>query len=102
MSDPRPYLTPAWKALRARILRRRPICEACRMAKATCVDHTIRHRGDPELFWDEENLVALCWSCHSSKTVKRDGGWGRKPSDIPLRGTAGDGMPISKTHHWNK
>ncbi len=27
-------------------------------------DHVIPHRGDPTLFWDENNLQTLCKDCH--------------------------------------
>ncbi|WP_353056028.1 hypothetical protein [Mesobacillus subterraneus] len=29
------------------------------------------------LFWNVHNWQSLCASCHSSKTVKEDGGFGR-------------------------
>lgn len=28
-------------------------------------DHKVPHRGDPDLFWDRDNLQCLCWTCHS-------------------------------------
>jgi len=27
-------------------------------------DHRIPHRGDPDLFWDPDNLQTLCKPCH--------------------------------------
>lgn len=102
MSDPTPYLTPAWKALRAQILRRDPICRACRMARSSHCDHIQPHRGDQVLFWDPANLQGLCRSCHSHKTARRDGGWGRAPTSTPLAGTTPDGLPTDRRHHWNK
>ena len=27
-------------------------------------DHTIPHRGRPELFWDRANLTCMCTDCH--------------------------------------
>ncbi|WEG14915.1 HNH endonuclease [Pullulanibacillus sp. KACC 23026] len=33
--------------------------------------------NDP-LFWDPNNHQALCVSCHSTKTAKEDGGFGRR------------------------
>ena len=102
MSDPRPYLTPAWKALRARVLARDQICRACRMVRATHADHIKPHRGDPALFWDITNIQGLCRSCHSSKTCRRDGGFGLKDQRTPLKGTDGDGMPTDGQHHWNR
>ncbi|WP_232338165.1 MULTISPECIES: HNH endonuclease [Bordetella] len=28
------------------------------------------------LFWDTSNWQGLCWSCHSIKTAREDGGFG--------------------------
>ena len=42
----------------------------------TDVDHVRPHRGDRALFWDKGNWQALCHVCHSSKTVREDGGFG--------------------------
>jgi 5-methylcytosine-specific restriction enzyme A len=62
---------PTW-GLRARALRASPVCVACRatgrIVAATEVDHITPHRGDPSLFWNFQNLQALCWSCHQQKT----------------------------------
>ena len=41
------------------------------------VDHIIPHKGNLELFWDEDNLQALCKPCHDRKTAK-EGRWGKK------------------------
>ena len=69
-----------WRKLRARFLADHPLCEEClragRAVAATDVDHIIPHRGNPDLMWDEENLQALCHSCHSRKTASEDGGYG--------------------------
>lgn len=66
------YSTPAWRALRQRVLAEQPLCVTCldgrRMTVATDVDHIARHRGDTSLFWDRANLQALCHACHSAKT----------------------------------
>lgn len=45
------------------------------------VDHIVAHKGDVKLFWNKENHQALCKRCHSLKTVREDGGFGRKPSE---------------------
>ena len=50
-----------------------PLC-AIHLAKglkvlATCVDHIQPHRGDPELFWDQNNWQSACKSCHNAKTA---------------------------------
>lgn len=52
-----------WQATRARYLRRYPYCAACGQP-ATDVHHIQgRAAGD-----DDDNLLALCHSCHSSTT----------------------------------
>jgi len=33
------------------------------------VDHKTPHRGDPALFFDEDNCETLCHTCHSRKTA---------------------------------
>ena len=35
---------------------------------ATVVDHIVPHRGDMELFWDEDNWQSLCQMHHCKKT----------------------------------
>ncbi|GIW48990.1 MAG: HNH endonuclease [Caloramator sp.] len=76
------YNTARWKRLRIKFLKEHPLCEECKrngvVTLAEVVDHIIPHKGNKELFWDEENLQALCKECHDSKTAKEDGRWGRK------------------------
>lgn len=76
------YNTARWKRLRIQFLKEHPLCEECSrkgIAKpAEVVDHIIPHRGNKELFWDEDNLQALCKECHDRKTAKEDGRWVRK------------------------
>lgn len=66
-----------WRRVRASYLRRHPICEedGCE-ADAVDVDHIDGSgpRGDNS----DANLRALCKPHHSSKTVKHDGGFGRR------------------------
>lgn len=58
-----------------------PWCTEClklgRYEAATETDHIIPHKGDMKLFWDKNNWQGLCHSCHSKKTAKEDGGFGR-------------------------
>ncbi len=60
-----------WRKLRLMILRRDPICTACKRAPATEVDHirALTKGGDDS----DDNLTGLCCSCHSRKTVREDG-----------------------------
>src|SRR5687768_15883216 len=56
-----------------------PLCAVCelegRLTAAECVDHIVPHRGDPVLFWNQNNWQSLCWSCHSRKTAREGGGF---------------------------
>jgi 5-methylcytosine-specific restriction protein A len=58
-----------------------PLCAMCSTVPHPVaskeVDHIIPHKGDMELFWDQDNWQALCKSCHSTKTAKEDGRWAR-------------------------
>lgn len=68
-----------WRKLRESVLRRRPLCEDC-LARGLTVaaedlDHVVaRAKGGTD---DEANLRPLCHACHSAKTVREDGGFGR-------------------------
>lgn len=70
-----------WRRARRAFLIEHPLCAHCleagRTTPADTVDHIVPHRGDPALFWDRDNWQALCWRCHSRKTAKEDGGFGR-------------------------
>lgn len=65
-----------WQKARARFLRLHPLCVSCqkegKFVKATVVDHITPHRGDPVLFWDENNWQPLCKVCHDNKTWRED------------------------------
>lgn len=67
-----------WQRLRAVVLNREPLCRLCRADGLTVaaehVDHNVSlAEGGTN---DEANLIPLCHSCHSKKTVERDGGLG--------------------------
>lgn len=70
-----------WRKARAAYLVLHPVCVVCerrgRVVAATEVDHIKAHKGNDALFWDELNWQALCKPCHSEKTVREDGGFGR-------------------------
>lgn len=76
------YKTARWQRLRKRVLLGHPLCVECehrgKITPATVVDHVVSHKGNLELFWDEDNLQPLCKNCHDSKTAKEDGRWGKK------------------------
>ena len=69
-SSERGYGT-AWRKVRNDYLSRHPLCVMCladggHIKAANVVDHVIPHRGDKELFWNEDNLQSLCLSHHNS------------------------------------
>jgi 5-methylcytosine-specific restriction protein A len=68
-----------WRRRRLAYLREHPLCEHClangRATPATQVDHVVPLRsGGADA---PSNYQALCASCHSRKTVREDGGFGR-------------------------
>ena len=71
------YNTQIWKRLRAYYRKRHPLCEECmrhgRVTPSVIVDHIkpIKEGGAPLAL---DNLQALCWSCHSTKTLRDRGG----------------------------
>ena len=75
-----------WDNARRAFRRRHPLCAPCeatgRVTAADTVDHIIPHRGDQARFWDRTNCRACCRSCHSRKTVRYDGGFGRPRSEV--------------------
>ncbi|MDC0325220.1 HNH endonuclease [bacterium] len=68
-----------WQKLRLMVLKREPLCRHCniqgQITLATDVDHIISlvRGGTNEL----NNLQPLCHSCHSKKTAREDGAFGR-------------------------
>ena len=76
--------TKRWSRARRVFLNEHPLCKLCHDAgilrPATVVDHIIPHKGDMALFWNRDNWMALCATCHNKKTATEDGGFGRKPT----------------------
>jgi hypothetical protein len=91
-----------WRAARIAFLKARPLCcvQACGNA-ARHVDH-ITPRATGGHPFDLLNLQGMCHSCHSRKTARADGGFGRamKP-DVLALGCNADGSPIDPRHPWN-
>lgn len=65
------YSTARWKRLSKDFLQQYPNCFVCGKP-ATITDHITPHRGNAELFFNEDNLQPMCWSCHSRKTFREN------------------------------
>jgi 5-methylcytosine-specific restriction protein A len=67
--------TNVWSRARDGYLDRHPLCVYCakanRVMAANVVDHIVPHRGNLELFWNEDNWQSLCAPCHNS-TKRRE------------------------------
>jgi 5-methylcytosine-specific restriction endonuclease McrA len=70
------YYTSEWKKARKEFLLEHPICVCCGRP-AVIVDHVvpIKDGGDP---LEPSNLQALCWSCHSRKSIEDGSRYRRK------------------------
>ena len=75
------YNSHTWKKKRADFLIEHPFCEECRrqgrLSKATMVDHILPMRFGG-LALDDENLQALCASCHTKKSILEGSRFGFK------------------------
>lgn len=61
-----------WRRYRILFIREHPLCRECqaegKLTPTFAIDHIIPHRGDYDLFWDEDNHQPLCERHHNSKT----------------------------------
>ena len=70
----------AWKKARDAYLREHPLCVYCqamtppKLTAANVVDHSVPHRGDVEIFWDQSRWQSLCKPHHDSDAQIRDKG----------------------------
>lgn len=68
------YSLKRWKSLRWQVLVEAMFrCSRCgntmAQSKDLVADHKVPHRGRPDLFWDRNNLVCMCKTCHD--TIKQ-------------------------------
>jgi 5-methylcytosine-specific restriction enzyme A len=91
------YDTTRWRKESAEFKRDNPVCVFCqRQGKASpvqVVDHIKPHKGDEDLFWDQDNWQPLCKHCHDvlKQTKERRG---------LMPGHGLDGLPIDGDHPW--
>lgn len=96
-----PYKSARWAREKAAFLARpeNRLCACGCGRKAAVVDHRQPWKGNLTLFWDRTNWQGLAWPCHSRKTARQDGGFGRSVSGP--HGCDHDGMPLDPAHPWN-
>ena len=87
-----------WQRRRKVFLMRNPLCCYCKdigkTEASTTVDHKVPHRGDAELFWNEDNWQALCTTHHQS--AKQQEEYRGFTSEV-----SADGWPIDHKHPAN-
>lgn len=63
-----------WQRESHKFLASHPWCEDCLgrgiYTPATEVHHKVKHKGDARLFWNRDNWMGLCKSCHSTRTAR--------------------------------
>jgi len=63
-----------WRKFRKSFLAAHPLCVMCEakglVVAAKIADHIEPHRENPNLFFDEKNVQALCRQCHGAKSAK--------------------------------
>jgi len=95
------YHTTRWRKA-SRLFLRRPenvFCKIClkhgKHTVATVVDHITPHKGNYDLFWDQDGWQGLCKPCHNKhKQFQDNRGF--------LPGCDKDGIPIDENHPWRK
>lgn len=90
-----PLTSAAWRKLRRVVLASEPLCRHCTARGLTVTATDVDHRDNDPSNNDLLNLVPLCCSCHSKKTM-RDMGY-----NVAM-GCATDGTPLDPYHHWNE
>lgn len=95
-----------WQKARTAYLALNPLCVVCQRAgivrTATDVDHVVPHRGDAALMWDVANWQSLCHACHSIKTAREDGGFGRAGAVGSLETKAHDRKALFRARVQNR
>ena len=92
------YDTARWRRERRLFLMANPLCRMCaaigRTTLAVVVDHIEPHKGDPALFWDQDNWQPLCKTDHDAAKAELE-------STGRLRGCDVFGLPLDPNHPWN-
>lgn len=93
------YHTARWKDLRKKVLWEEKQCRRCEKRGVFSVPDTVNHikphRGDPVLFFDRENLEAVCAQCHGGLIQREEKSGHKIGCDL-------EGIPIDEEHPWRK
>ena len=88
-----------WRKIRAQFLAENPLCVMCQeqghITAATELDHIIRHKGDPVLFYDVSNLQGLCADHHRRTKARMERSGETIGCDV-------NGTPLDPNHPWNQ
>lgn len=71
-----------WRKIREAQLAREPLCRCCAAADIVCAATDVDHINGDDADHRDSNLQSLCRSCHSAKTARENGGFGREPWSI--------------------
>lgn len=92
------YKLKRWRDIRDGQLAKQPLCERClgrgRIVEATVCHHTIKHDGDPVLFWSGP-FASSCKDCHDTVEQGIEARGYEIGNDI-------SGRPIAADHPWNR
>ena len=66
-----------WRKIRAGQLTREPLCRACKAKGIIFPANEVDHIDGDSYNNFENNLQSLCKPCHSKKTAKENGGFGK-------------------------
>ena len=64
---------------------------------ASVVNHKKRHKGDPELFFDPDNLESVCKPCHDGAIQSEE----RREANYS-DAVGPDGYPLDPNHPFNR
>lgn len=65
-----------WQNIRKVILNKQKECQICGSSENLEIHHIIQPKSDRDLFFDINNLIVLCSSCHKKITAIQNGGGG--------------------------
>lgn len=92
-----------WRRVRRAFLGLHPFCRLCDergvVELAAEVDHIVPIRTAPERRLDWSNLQSLCTPCHSAKTAREDGGFGRGRGGRKVEAEAPKTVPLTTQEH---